>query len=170
MMKSMDKFEESVNNMEKVVLMPSALRDRTADEGMTEYGVSKLGLPPTMAKSDLYSLYVMVKDLKEEMIKAIADKPKTETKENTRLVTSASSSSLSSYSDYLSDSDSFSDFTDESQSQGAQDIDIAIDCDTYVEPQLATNFTFHLAGLRNCLSRLSSTADFVTEASRKNFE
>merc|ERR1711890_165194 len=160
--KSMDKFEASVDTMVNEVFIPSRLMDKNADSETSKWAESALGVSPRIAQGDLYAIYIMVKDMKEEMVKSIVSKPKISPEAFSKPISKSSSiSSLTTSSDEYSDSGDYD--GDSSTSDGL----IGYDFDTYVSPKLAQDFTYHLSGLRHCLSQLSSAAEFVTEASRK---
>jgi len=180
--RAMDNFEVSVTDMMNEVMMPSQLMDKTADHQLTKWATSSLGVPHSVAHSDLYAVYTMVKDMKNEMVKSISYKPHPSPDSfKNGLSKSASAASLSAISDSArsaltksastaslraisefndSDSDSVSDSISEGYS--------SVDCDTYVSPDLVQEFTYHLAGLRHCLSQLSGAAELVTEASKRS--
>ncbi|KAI1285931.1 hypothetical protein HDE_11393 [Halotydeus destructor] len=59
----MDRFVKSVNNMNSTVLVPSKLRD------MDMPGHHKtLRIPPPLTNTDLYCFYVMLNDVKRELL------------------------------------------------------------------------------------------------------
>merc|ERR1712055_1140046 len=126
--------------------------DKTADPHLSSWATPSLRIPNTIAKSDLYSIYTMVTDMKKEMVKSITHKPHPgpDTFKNGSLSAisdsarstlsrngSLASSRASSRAGSRSDLDSIGD----SQSEGFS----SLDCDTYVSPDLVQEFTHHLA-------------------------
>ena len=61
---AMDRFVKSVNNVSATVLVPSKLRDMELN---SRTQASK-GVPPALANTDLYSFYVMLQDVKKELL------------------------------------------------------------------------------------------------------
>ena len=59
----MDRFVKAVNNMSSTVLVPSKLRDMDihSNRKMTR-------IPPALANTDLYSFYLMLNDVKKELL------------------------------------------------------------------------------------------------------
>merc|ERR1712055_1289258 len=49
--------------------------EKNADPQLCKWATSSLKVPTNIAKSDLYAIYTMVKDMKKEMVKSISYKP-----------------------------------------------------------------------------------------------
>ncbi|XP_053213831.1 mid1-interacting protein 1-like [Panonychus citri] len=62
----MDRFVKSVNNMNSTVLVPSKLRDM--DIVGNKISSCTGSIPPCLANADMYSFYVMMNDVKEELL------------------------------------------------------------------------------------------------------
>jgi len=97
---AMEDFEISATRMLNEVMMPSQLMDQTADSYLSKWASSSLRVPDTIAKSDLFSIYTMVNDMRKEMVKSLSCKPRPspDTFKN-GLIKSPSSCSLATISD-----------------------------------------------------------------------
>ncbi|XP_015791795.1 uncharacterized protein LOC107368487 [Tetranychus urticae] len=62
----MDRFVKSVNNMNSTVLVPSKLRDM--DIVGKRISSCSGSIPPCLANADMYSFYIMLNDVKEELL------------------------------------------------------------------------------------------------------
>lgn len=170
----MDRFVKSVNNMDATVLIPSKLRD------MEALGLKALPrIPTALNNADLHSFYLMLNDVKKELLWGPGTAPATQTshgyvmhntssinrsnsvasnssaielKHNRQCCTEDSLGSLgSTASSTVSDSDS--------------DVDSMItDRDSIDDhtSHLSVAFRHHLQGLQSILQQLADSADYLS--------
>lgn len=65
---AMDRFVKAVNNMDATVLVPSKLRDMDINSGGIHSKRIHRRVPPALANTDLYSFYLMLNEVKKELL------------------------------------------------------------------------------------------------------
>lgn len=65
---AMDRFVKAVNNMDATVLVPSKLRDMDINSGGSHSKRIHRRVPPALANTDLYSFYLMLNEVKKELL------------------------------------------------------------------------------------------------------
>ncbi|XP_013789377.1 mid1-interacting protein 1-like [Limulus polyphemus] len=161
---AMDRFVTSVISMDSTVLVPSRLRDMETDGGNIEKRP-----PPFISSSDLFSFYLTLNEIKNELLWGPANNgtcatstsspsvvgSSTETTKHTRHSSAESTGIVSGSS--ISDSDS----------QGDSDIDsVTNDPDSATRDSqtthLATAYRYHLQSLQTILHQLADSADYLS--------
>ncbi|RWS00375.1 Mid1-interacting protein-like protein [Dinothrombium tinctorium] len=165
---AMDRFVKTVNNMNATVLVPSKLRD------MDVTGHKVTNVPPALANTDLYSFFLMLNDVKKELLwgpgtaasavatMAFSGSDRCTTRE-VKHVRQPSDDSLGSLGSTASSSDPETD----------SDVDSMItDRDSIDEhtSHLAAAFRHHLQGLHTILHQLADSADYLLSRYQEDIE
>ncbi|XP_013780414.1 mid1-interacting protein 1-B-like [Limulus polyphemus] len=159
---AMDRFVNSVTNMDSTVLVPSRLRDMETDGGNVHQRP-----PQFMSKMDLFTFFTALNDIKNELLwgPAIGGTNLSSTVSGTERQHLAATMTRypSEENPGLSSKSSVSD----SDSQGDSDVDGVInDPDSLTseaqKTHLATAYRYHLQGLQTILHQLSDSADYLS--------
>ncbi|XP_013793064.1 mid1-interacting protein 1-B-like [Limulus polyphemus] len=153
---AMDRFVNSVTNMDSTVLVPSRLRDMEIDGGNVEKRP-----PPSLPKTDLFSFYCVLNDIKNELLwgpatsgtslsSAVCGTVGQQSNQPTKLTRDVSEVSAAVCNGSC---------TSDSDSQADNEIDCVI---TDPNAHLATAYRYHLQGLQTILHQLADSADFLS--------
>jgi len=167
---AMERFVKTVNNMNATVLVPSKLRD------MDVSGKCATSIPPALANTDLYNFFVMLNDVKKELLwgpgtaaAAVATMMQPMTASDhcsprgTKHIRQPSDDSLRSLGSTASSSDPETD----------SDVDSMLtDRDSVDEhsSHLAAAFRHHLQGLHTILHQLADSAEFLLSRYQEDVE
>lgn len=163
---AMDRFVKCVNNMDSTVLVPSKLRDMDIPSG----NVKMQRIPPALANTDLHSFYLMLNDVKKELLWG----PGTAQATATTMVPVSGRSSpreLGSKHGHVRQpsDDSLGSLGSTASSSSDQDTDsdadsMMTDRDSIDEhtSHLASAFRHHLQGLHTILHQLADSADYLS--------
>lgn len=170
---AMDRFVKSVNNMDSTVLVPSRLQDMDVSNENSKFSRC---LPASLSNTDVYNFYIMLKDVKNELLWGPTMVPPVlpslsssgrSSPSNTRVmkhVRQPSDDSLGSTgfpSDQETDSDIESVVTDR---------DSVDEQTTTPGNHLASAFRHHLLGLHTILHELADTADYLSSRYQEEIE
>mgnify|MGYP002717910479 CR=1 FL=1 len=162
---AMDRFVRSVNNMDATVLVPSKLRD------MDIPSVKSQRIPPALANTDLHSFYLMLNDVRKELLWGpltaasamihVTGRSSPESNQlkhfrqpsDDSLRSLGSTASTASSSDQDTDSDADSMMTDRDRDRDSIDEHTS---------HLAAAFRHHLQGLHTILHQLADSADYLS--------
>lgn len=172
---AMDRFVKSVNNMSATVLVPSKLRDMDMPSAKESH------VPPALANTDLYSFYLMLNDVKKELlwgpgtgVAAAAtlvagssgrSSPRDSTSSLKQHVRQPSDDSLRSLGSTASSSDADTDSESiDSVLMSDRDTSSSTTGATADEhtSHLAAAFRHHLQGLHTILHQLAESANFLS--------
>ena len=170
---AMDRFVKAVNNMDSTVLVPSRLQDMDVSNENNKFSRC---LPECLSNTDVYNFYVMLKDVKNELLWGPTVAPPApslsssgrSSPNNTRVmkhVRQPSDDSLGSTgfpSDQETDSDIESVVTDRD----------SVDEQSPSPPgnHLASAFRHHLLGLHTILHELADSADYLSSRYQEEIE
>lgn len=170
---AMDRFVKAVNNMDSTVLVPSRLQDMDVRNENSKFSRC---LPAGLSSTDVYTFYIMLKDVKNELLWGPTVVPPAHSlsssgrssPSNTRVmkhVRQPSDDSLGSTgfpSDQETDSDIESVVTDRD----------SVDEQTSAPPEnhLASAFRHHLLGLHTILHELADSADYLSTRYQEEIE
>jgi len=157
---AMDRFVKSVNNMDSTVLVPSKLRDMDIPSPKLQR------IPPALANTDLHSFYLMLNDVKKELLWG----PGTASTVSANLIPLSGRSSPRELKHIRQPSDdSLGSMGSTASSSSDQDTDseadsMITDRDSIDEhtSHLAAAFRHHLQGLHTILHQLADSADFLS--------
>ncbi|XP_013791397.1 mid1-interacting protein 1-B-like [Limulus polyphemus] len=155
---AMDRFVNSVSSMDSTVLIPSRLRDME-----TEGDNIKKRPPPFISKSDLFSLYLSLHDINNELLWGPSTCVSTSSSSGSETGAIKHTLPSSKGSTELRSGNSVSD----SDSQGDSDLDNITndpeltkrDAET---KHLANAYRYHLQGLYTILHQLADFADYLS--------
>lgn len=170
---AMDRFVKAVNNMDSTVLVPSRLQDMDVSNENSKFSRC---LPADLSNTDVYRFYIMLKDVKNELLwgpTVVPPAPSLSSSgrsspSNTRVmkhVRQPSDDSLGSTgfpSDQETDSDIESVVTDRD----------SVDEQSSNPPgnHLASAFRHHLLGLHTILHELADSADYLSSRYQEEIE
>ncbi|XP_013776513.1 uncharacterized protein LOC106461251 [Limulus polyphemus] len=166
---AMDRFVKSVKNMDATVLVPSRLKDMDINSESTEKHPLPIDL---LFKTDLFSFYSMLHDVKNELLWGPSSTRVSDT--STRMIQIRSSSALGlqkplqfeennialGSTGSTSDTDSLAD--SEMDSIGLLSHDQNVGTVGAQTARLANSFRYHLQGLQTILNQLSDSADYLS--------
>lgn len=170
---AMDRFVNSVTNMDSTVLVPSRLRDMETDGG----NVHKRP-PHFMSNMDLFTFFTAVNDIKNELLwgPAIGGTNLSSATSGTERQRLATTMKLTRYpSEENTRHSSIKSSVSDSDSQGDSDIDGVINDPDSLSPEaptshLATAYRYHLQGLQTILHQLSDSADYLSSRYQEEVE
>ncbi|XP_076306283.1 uncharacterized protein LOC143222939 [Tachypleus tridentatus] len=166
---AMDRFVKSVKIMDATVLVPSRLKDMDINSENTEKNPPPIDL---LFKTDLFSFYSMLHDVKNELLWGPSSTPASDT--SARMIHIRSSSALGlqrpiqseennialGSTGSTSDTDSLADSEMDSIGLLAHDQNVrTVGAQT---ARLASSFRYHLQGLQTILNQLSDSADYLS--------
>jgi hypothetical protein len=157
---AMDRFVKSVNNMDSTVLVPSKLRDMDIPSPKLQR------IPPALANTDLHSFYLMLNDVRKELLWG----PGTGSVATANLIPFSGRSSPRELKHIRQPSDdSLGSLGSTASSSSDQDTDseadsMITDRDSIDEhtSHLAAAFRHHLQGLHTILHQLADSADYLS--------
>jgi hypothetical protein len=157
---AMDRFVKSVNNMDSTVLVPSKLRDMDIASPKLQR------IPPALANTDLHSFYLMLNDVRKELLWG----PGTGSVATANLIPLSGRSSPRELKHIRQPSDdSLGSLGSTASSSSDQDTDseadsMITDRDSIDEhtSHLAAAFRHHLQGLHTILHQLADSADYLS--------
>jgi len=169
---AMDRFVKAVNNMDSTVLVPSKLRDMDMASTAPTPNTRLVAIPPTLAKTDLHSFYLMLNDVKKELLWGTAaqhnptpvpysERSSPRDLKHIRQPSDDSLGSLGSTASSSSDQD-----TDSEADSLMTDRD-SIDEHT---SHLAAAFRHHLQGLHTILQQLADSADYLSSRYQEDID
>ncbi|XP_054167425.1 mid1-interacting protein 1-like [Oppia nitens] len=168
---AMDRFVKAVNNMDSTVLVPSKLRDM--DMASSAKTNRCPPIPPTLANTDLHSFYLMLNDVKKELLWGPASQHNTNlmafngrtSPRDLKHVRQPSDDSLGSLGSTVGSSSSDQDTDSEADS-------LMTDRDSIDEhtSHLAAAFRHHLQGLHTILHQLADSADYLSSRYQEDID
>ena len=177
MMSCMDKFVKSVNNMTDVILVPSTLMDVTAET--TNCKNAKVVMPTSLEKSDMYDVYNMLKEVKDDVVNMVNCKdsemshrqsiPSLPESRRVSFVNGEPFIHAMKKDSFCDNSDTDSVLDDGSIETSSTTSSSGIESDAGNPDKIASDFRFHLHGLHNCLEQLTDAAEAVTEHYQHGF-
>lgn len=162
---AMDRFVKSVLNMDSTVLVPSRLRDMDIESNQLQQ------IPSSLANTDLHSFYLMLNDVKKELLWGHATT--TTTVASTNLVPISGRSSPRELKHIRQPSDdslgslestpsTCSDQDTDSEADSLQSVQSDRDSIDEHTSHLAAAFRLHLQGLHSILHELADSADYLS--------
>ncbi|KAJ6222120.1 hypothetical protein RDWZM_000665 [Blomia tropicalis] len=171
---AMDRFVKSVNNMDATVLVPSRLRDMETVPLKSSNQSAINGIPSTLTNTDLHSFYLMLNNVKKELLWGPGSMPSTShgyAMRGTNIAIDRANSIVSSrpikHSRECSDDSlgSLGSTASSTASDTDSDIDSMLtDRDSIDDhtSHLSVAFSHHLQGLHSILHQLADSADYLS--------
>jgi hypothetical protein len=164
---AMDRFVKAVNNMDSTVLVPSKLRD------MDMPSAKMVRIPPALANTDLHSFFLMLNDVKKELLWG----PGTQQNTTSLMPLSGRSSPRDLKHIRQPSDDSLGSLGSTASSSSDQDTDseadsLMTDRDSVDEhtSHLAAAFRHHLQGLHTILHQLADSADYLSSRYQEDID
>lgn len=165
---AMDRFVKSVHNMDATVLVPSKLRDME----ITCAGLkSSARVPSTLANADLHSFYLMLNNVKKELLWGPGTLPQTSHGFVMRNSSIERTSSVASSRELKHSHQSSDDSLGSLGSTASSTSDTDSEADSLITDRdsiddhtshLSVAFRHHLQGLHSILHQLADSADYLS--------
>lgn len=165
---AMDRFVKSVQNMDATVLVPSKLRDMETTPGASPMTSTSTRVPSALSNADLHSFYLMLSNVKKELLWGPGTAPTTSHPFSVRSESSSvlpPSGSLKHSRQCSDDSLGSMGSTASSTSDTDSEADSMItDRDSMEDhtSHLSLAFRHHLQGLHSILHQLADSADYLS--------
>lgn len=168
---AMDRFVKAVNNMDSTVLVPSKLRDMD----LSCSKLTKVPVPPVLTHTDLHSFYLMLNDVKKELLWG----PVSQHNVTTTLTPFNGRSSPPELKHMRQPSDDSLGSLGSTASSSASDQDTDSEVDSLMTDKdsvdehtshLATAFRHHLQGLHTILHQLANSADYLSSRYQEDID
>lgn len=163
---AMDRFVKAVNNMDSTVLVPSRLQDMEVSNENSKFSRC---LPTGLNNTDVYRFYIMLKDVKNELLWGPTAVPPAPSSVSSSGRSSPSSTRVMKHVRQPSD-DSLGSTGFPSDQETDSDIESVVTDRDSVDEQtpsspgnhLASAFRHHLLGLHTILHELADSADYLS--------